>query len=307
MIDQWKYDVAFLEAANTEWNDKLSVHGGRLQLQKGSSLRTPGTPVASDPSIVASHLKTLINYVAKDCFKFLKKSADGTPQFYERIADFKREVDCFAMKACDLAGTFLNDANSRERFTQIYHAAYVLLNEVKAYKATLVKPPSDQRPRKHIHYDERTSLNSFRWHHSKRVPVKETVAAAKKALELARGRGNWVFSSAPQLTDRHMKAYQFFSRQVLHSPVITEEIAQAFEELAPHAELLDLSRTTLASQKLPSYTKISPEVLQRLLGTTCRKIALSPSLAELPNVVEFLSKNRYVPSENEQYTTLYTR
>lgn len=103
-IDHWKYDVAFLEALNIQWNDKLSVHGGRLQLQKGSSFRTLGTPVASDPSIVASHLESLIKFIGTDCFNFLKKSADDTHLFYERIAQFKREVDCFATRASDLGG-----------------------------------------------------------------------------------------------------------------------------------------------------------------------------------------------------------
>ena len=65
---------------------------------------------------------------------------------------------------------------------------------------------------------------------------------------------------------------------------------------------------------LPSHATrfISPAVLQRLLdialrSATCRTIALSSALAELPTVTEFLSKNGYVLTGHELYQKIYKR
>jgi hypothetical protein len=50
--------------------------------------------------------------------------------------------------------------------------------------------------------------------------------------------------------DTHMQAYQSFCKQILKRPVITEEVVKAFEELAPHAKLLDLQRAIPSSEDI---------------------------------------------------------
>ena len=105
-----------------------------------------GTPIAIDPPIVAAHLESLIGFIGRDRFNSLKDSADDTPEFYERIADFHREVKCLATKT-NVSGVHfksfdINDAQSDKRFSQIYFSAYALSEEVKRYKKTLIKPQS---------------------------------------------------------------------------------------------------------------------------------------------------------------------
>lgn len=309
-MDRWLNDTTVLTGLRTSWNDKLEVTEGGLRLDKGQHSRDRGVSIMPRPTVVADYLEALMKTTAEDYFRVLQASKTDSPAFYEQVADFKRQVKCLYQCLSDLQYTFRShdcqDERSAVRYDQLFYIAHALRNRVKDYKSTLKKPPLTERPIKHIEYNERIDLNSIKWGYPKRVPIQETVAAAKQALSLARGEsqpsyircikaiGNGLLH-APALLGAsiltalkivlwnplewlirgevrtisplrwmlqelrndnvHMRAYQRFSNQLFRQPLITEKVADAFKQLAPEANLLDLENVVLAAEDI---TELAP-------------------------------------------------
>lgn len=302
---QWQEDISTLTALRTQWGDILDVTNSRLQLEKGKYYSDSSQIILPYPSAVADHLEALINKTAKECFNFLQLSKNNTPapEFYEKIVDFKREFKYLYKRISNLQYTLRSHPNKSyaERYSALFKLANDFLEQIKSYKSILQKPPIAERPIKHIEYNERTELVSIKWSYPERVPVGETVAAAKKALILAQPKPQplyikfisviasrtllmipfiavglltvfkivlwnpleWLirgevrtisplrlFTQALKIENRHTEAYQHFTTQIFHRPLITDEVAKAFEQLAPQAKLLDLEYSVLASEDI---------------------------------------------------------
>lgn len=319
-MTRWQEDTAVLDDLRTHLNDKLNVAEGRLKLEKGVHTRIQKISLVKGPVALANHLEVLIKETGQECFLSLQQSKSNLPEYYEQVADFKRQVKCLTSKISDLQNTFgshdCNYKKTAQRYSELYNLANKLFGQVKEYKSSLSKPPSDQRPIKHIDYNERSTPESIRWKHPNRVPIAETVAAAKKALALTPkprplymrclsviaggllaipalfGVGlltalkiilwnpaEWLIRGeirtlspviisdviisrliedaiwTPSIRQRHQMAFQNFTTQLLHRPQITEEVAEAFAQLAPHANLLDLKDAILASEDI---TELAP-------------------------------------------------
>lgn len=319
-MNRWQEDAAVFGALRTHLNDKLYVAEGRLKLEKGSRSRMDGVPISSDPSALVTHLEALIKNTAQECFQSLQQSKSDRPEYYEQIADFKRQFKCLHSNIDKLQMTYRSrDCDNKkyaERYNELYEQSSTFLKQVKEYKSSLPKPPQNQRPFKHIDYDERTYLDSIKWKYPMRVPVSETVAAAKKALSLVpKPRPLYmkclsfigaslftaavigaVFLTALKIvlwnpieklirgevrtlspytiaagiyyrmieevigtTSNHQKAYQSFTTQLLHRPHITDEVVEAFVQLAPRADLLDLGMATLVSENI---SELAPYIVE---------------------------------------------
>lgn len=296
-ISQWNEHISVFDALRTDWNDKLDVIDGRLQLQKGKDYRKMGTPIVVQPTPLADQIEKLISNTAKECFESLKRSRTDDHAFYEKVASFKRQCKCLCTSLSNLQYAFrahdIGDKSNTERYSQLYTLAANFLKEVEEFKSILVKPPQSSRPIKHIDYDERTTLQSIKRNHPKRVPLSETVAAAKKALSFAQPKVEhplyikriiavwtglqlaipvffagiltllkivfwnpveWlkygevrtqsplriVLEQTQRPQSQHMRAYQRYTTQLLHCPQITPDVADAFEQLAPNAYVLDI-------------------------------------------------------------------
>lgn len=320
-LSQWNRDINVLGELRTSWNDRLKVCNETLQLEKGSGLREAGTPVASDANAVSNYLFNL-TIIGKNCFKHIQENFDHFSDFYERISFFNKQCKCLSVRISDLQFTYrrhdINDTRFAKHLSMIQDQAYLLSLDVKKYKSTLIKPPLRERSPKHIDYNERTHLSEIKLKYPKRVPLEDTVAAAKKALFLAGSSDQdslylaflkktyscvqthqrdpiylkcmnvaiqgllltppmfltilktiiWnpieylfqgeVRSRSPLFLTfeslcnhrHHMQAYQRYATQLLHCPFITEQVAEAFERLAPHAESLDLEKATLGSNNI---------------------------------------------------------
>lgn len=309
VMDRWLNDTGVLSNLRTSWNDKLEVVNDRLHLEEGQHSRGMGRLVTSHPTVVADYLESLITNTAQEYFQTLQFSKEDSPVYYEQIADFKRQVKCLHKQVSNLQYTFrshdCNNKSHAERYSQLFEVAFTFLKQVKDYKATLKKPSLEERPVKHIHYNERTDLHTIKWSYPKRIPIEETVAAAKQALLLAQpqqhpfircikaiGKGlvfaipllaaslltvlkivlwnpleclirgelrtisplRW-FLQELRTDNSHMRAYQSFSTQLFHQPFITEKVVEAFKQLAPQANLLDLDNAVLASEDI---TELAP-------------------------------------------------
>lgn len=252
---RWNEGMSVFREMNFYFNDKLTLSEGKLHLEKGKNKREDGEVVAVDANAVANYLKAMIDPVAKGIFQQMESEKSDTPAFYERVADFNRELKTFKVLVWHLEITYRGYQPEAEKlYDTIYRSADKLQELVKSFKRKLNEPPVEQRPRLHADYHERTSIHFIREHHSKRVPLQETVAAAKKALLLAgvdaSAKIDWL--SEPEINYTHMMAFKKLATQLLHTPYITEEVAKAFAEVAEYADHLDLEEATLASLGDPS-------------------------------------------------------
>jgi hypothetical protein len=304
VTERWNRDIGVLDALRTSWNDQLSIVNGHLHLEKGTEDSEWGftsTPVTKDPSAIADHLESLIKSTAKELLSTLLTSKSDTPAFYEQVSLLHRQSKCLYKRVSSLQYTFRSsifDSNYAQRYSDLFKLAYGFSDEVKKFKSTLAKPPLSERAAQHLDYNERTEASKY--YYPKRVPLKETVAAAKKALSLAeqkkpksllmrtfliigsitllvpsmfltglkilfwnpfelliRGRVTtrspynltlkWLGEGLFESKNAHLSAYQDFCTQLLHCPEITDEVARAFDLLAPRAEVLDLGQAELFS------------------------------------------------------------
>ena len=267
----WKHDIAVLNDFRADWNDKLEVSDEGLRLVKGRYIGSFVKPSVA----VLRQLEALIE-ISKECFGFLKRAKCDLPEFYEQVVMFKREVKCLHL--C------LNDMRSvlDER---LITGSSQLLDEVKAFKYTLKKPPLSERPVKHFVYDERMNPHSIKWTHPKRVPPEDTAAAALKALSLVEEESFFVTArllggvlkealwdpfdsngTHENLTHHYLSfqgrqrtAFVFFVKQLLGSRLITDEVVDAFAKLAHAVESLDLSRADLIAKDI---TELAPYIAQ---------------------------------------------
>jgi hypothetical protein len=311
--NQWTQDITTLNNLRRGWFDVLSVVEGSLNLKEGEFYFESDKIIILKPENIADYLEKLIKNIGKECFESLQSSENKSLSFYEEVADFKREVKCLYSCISMLQYAIRDiDKNQAERYSELFKLASTFLDEVKKHKSTLKQPPLSERPIKHIEYNERTDFRSIEYFPSQRVPLKEIVDAAKKALLLARPpskplplymkcitvvigllmmiymmsmlglftvikiilwnpiewfiRGEVRTLSPLRLylrsvkekedhKNRHMRAYQLFVPQLLRYPVITDEVAKAFIELAPNAKSLDLHRAILASEDI---TELAP-------------------------------------------------
>lgn len=189
-MNRWLNDTNVLANLRIDWTDQLEVIDDCLHLNQGQHFRSMGRSVTSDPSVVGKYLESLITKVGQECFQHLQGLKDDTPAYYEKVADFKRQVNYLRRGVIDLGKTFeSHDCNNKshlEQYSRLFKLATEFWAEVKKYKATLKKPSLQERPVKQIQYNERTDFRLIKSHrYPKRVPIEETVKAAKQALLLA--------------------------------------------------------------------------------------------------------------------------
>ena len=189
--DIWKREIGQLHDLRLNWNDKLEVVDGALLLTKGPEEAFNGKLSISEPLDLAEHLKFLINTTAASHLNSLKTQ----PEYYEQVADFKREFKCFNNLVSSLKLIFspkhaCNDTQIIECYSHLYELSSKLFSEIIDYKSSLKKPPLKDRPWKHIEYTERTELSSIKGTYPKRVPLSETIKAAQRALRLAESKVN---------------------------------------------------------------------------------------------------------------------
>lgn len=261
-INQWRNDISTLSSLRTSLNDKLTICEGSFDLKKGEGRRRLGVPIIEDFHAVAEHLECLIS-AGRNYFKALKTTKTNTNDFYEEVANLKREVKQLYTSTSCIGHTYrVVDCNIpayRKYYeTYLFVQTLNLLNEIRNYKHSLQKPPLNQRPIKNIDYDERTELTSIKWSYPSRVPLEQTLATAKKAQALIRPKPLVQKMFAHLFKDFHANnihelAFQRFSTQLLHCPFITENVAHAFGELADHAEFLDLKYAELASEDVTEF------------------------------------------------------
>ncbi len=212
--NQWQNDTSIFDALRTNLNDKLDVVNGRLKHKMGQNIRPDGSPISESPETVADYIDSLIDVTANDVFESLKQINNNSPEFYEKVADFKRQFKCIYKRTSDLQFTFryhdLNNDRLAQRYSQVFHKASAFLQQIKQYKSNLAKPPLEERPRKHINYDNRTDFRSIKYSYPKRVPLDETIVAANKALELAQLKPQSIFR----------EAISFIANNILLSPVV---------------------------------------------------------------------------------------
>jgi hypothetical protein len=185
-IERWQKDTDLLANLRTSWNDELDISSGRLELKIGN--RKVSYPnILKQPIQIAEYLENLLKTSAEECFKNLQTSKNDLPEFYEKVALFQKQVKILF----SLSSTFeyqLRNSNTKKyapSYLKIFDQSYSLFERVKKYKSELRKPSQEERPIKHFEYNERTQLSSIKYYHPKRVPLNETVAAAKKALSLS--------------------------------------------------------------------------------------------------------------------------
>lgn len=304
VADRWNRAIGALEPLRTDWNDQLSIVDGHLHLEKGTGNREwdfTSSPITKDPSAVADHLESLIKKTAKELFSNLQASKSDSPAYYEQVALLNRQSKCLYSRISSLQSTFRSsffDSTYAKRYSNLFDLAYSFSKEVNTFKYTLRKPPLSERTTQHIDYNERTW--AIKYHYPKKVPLEETVAAAKKALSFAEQiqprslltrtfliigsmvllvpsmflsalkivfwdpferiiRGTvttrspyylaikWLGEGLYSPRNPHLSAYQRYCSQLLHCPLITDEVAKAFEQLAPRAKVLDLGYAELFS------------------------------------------------------------
>ncbi|MBA3604147.1 MAG: hypothetical protein H0W50_11040 [Parachlamydiaceae bacterium] len=212
--NQWQNDTSIFNALRTNLNDKLDVVNGRLKHKMGQNSRASGSSISESPETVADYIESLIDVTAPKIFESLKQVSSNSPEFYEKVADFKRQFKCIYKRTSDLQFTFtdLDIHNDRlaQRYSQVFHKASAFLQQIKQYKSNLAKPPLEERPRKQINYDNRTDLRSIKYSYPKKVPLEETIVAANKALELAQVKPQSMFR----------EAISFIANNILLSPVV---------------------------------------------------------------------------------------
>lgn len=188
-MDCWSADVDVLSKLRTSWNDKLEIVDGSLNLVEGRRSRRKGASITTNPEAIANHLESLINNTATTYFLELKFSESQSSEYYESIADFKRQVKCLKTRISDLQYVFrsfdCNQKSHADRYSALFEQAKSLWREVQDYKNSLEKPLLSKRPVKNIQYNERTDLYTIKHTYPKRVPLQATVEAAKQALLLA--------------------------------------------------------------------------------------------------------------------------
>lgn len=254
-LNRWNDSMGVFKEMNFHWDDKLSVSEGKLLLEKGKVKRKEESVVA-DPSAVAAHLEAMIDPVAKEIFQQMRDEKSDSPAFYERVVDFNRELKAFRLLVWNLELTLeqANNSLAKKRYSELDFKALHLQQLVKSLKGELKRPPVEQRPLLHVDYQERTLLPSISKYPSKRTPIQEIAAAAKKALTLAEA------SKGKEMESTHMSAFERFAAQLLITPLITEEVAVAFAKLAKHVRKLDLGNATLAAIGDP--TVLAPYIPQ---------------------------------------------
>jgi hypothetical protein len=325
----WQQDIVKICDFRYHLDDQLDVVEGHLHLTKGKSPRKGGirNPVTNDAETSYRHLKVLTEKYAINYFNTLQKSPTKEYPYFEEVVKFKKEAK--ALKQCvdDIHNWFSQVQDSQafyyrelgEKTTKLYEVA----KEYKSiFKRTYPKPPIEQRPVKHIVYNERTDVRNIGFKHHSRVPVEEIVKAAKDALALSRQQKEeisksiyrWTFNHLFPEGDRHMKAYQAFARQLLCTPVITDKFMQAFKELAPHVEMLDLEHVDFCAESLNEMSPcigashISPAGVYELLNAafaspTFREIRLNKFIAKYESYNKLLKDHSFelIPGSTNRY------
>lgn len=291
----FNHNFCALDDLRTRWTDKLSVVDNCFNLSKGKRLRSYSERIIDDIPAVSKHLEKLLqNDIPLRCSLLISKGAigasDTSPSFYEEVALLHRQLKILRLKTIHLQLTFmrLNDKSNEAQY-QRYSLRALAILEAFNYKERLKKPPPHLRPIKNIDYDLRTEPFFIKCTHSERVPVEQTVVAAKKALSYylkAQQKQKSSFWSSPitfvseylfpnKDADMHIEAYQRFSSQLLQTPLISEKFALAFAELAPFVKKIDLSRAHLASKdpkELEPFLddqKDSPITVKEFLSNLC--------------------------------------
>lgn len=185
-IERWQKDTTLLADFRMFWNDELDISSGVLQLKMGNKQVTYPN-VLKKPTQIAEYLANLLGTSAEECFKTLQSSKNESPEFYEKIALFQKQVKTIYSQVSDLEYQLRNSKYKKhaKSYSKIFELSSSLLKRVKKYKSELRKPTLEERPAKHFEYNERTKLSSIKYYYPERVPLTETVAAAKKALSLA--------------------------------------------------------------------------------------------------------------------------
>lgn len=181
-------DIKVLANLRTDLNDRLYVKDGHLELVEGSHKRTLGLSITPKPEELAKHIEEKILTAARKQLEGLKAETEKDLSHYEKLANLRKEIKIIQTAASDLQYTFRAHDYSSKKCAQLYSELFektsALLKEVQSYKRTLKKHPVNEREVKHFQYTERTSLNQIKFMPSKRVPLEEITAAAKKALSL---------------------------------------------------------------------------------------------------------------------------
>jgi hypothetical protein len=184
-LPKWEQEISTLENVRIRWDDRLSLQNGQLDLVEGRHTRGYSSRITiSDPTAVGDRIQELIKF-GKTHFIELQAQRDDK-KFYEQITNFQRKIKQLSCRTSDLQYA-LRTLNPQycQRYDELFDQAHNLEIEVKKLKDP-VKPPLSERPIKHIEYNARTELWSIACFHRKRVPLAETVAAAKQALALSK-------------------------------------------------------------------------------------------------------------------------
>lgn len=322
-MNQWKENIGILESVRTHLNDKLDSVNDGLRLQKGDHPNR-GTSIITKPWDVHRNIQALINHTGNQYFNFLQQSANDSPEFFEKVADFHRE--CKVLTHClnqfkDNFQRHSHDEKYAGVYERLFDQAFAFTNQVKEYKTHLKKPPLKTRPLRHIDYDERSNPLLLKPYYPKRVPLIETVQAAKKAFffaqqqhlssnaalaislipstakalfwnpfeYIARGevrtKSSYTSKGDSNTTHHvHMNAYEGFAKQVLYCPLISEEVAEAFEQLAPHAKCLHLG--------LKKYTLIAEDLAEFKFFIEDDKRAEAMTVADYLDIAKVMLKEQ---------------
>lgn len=351
--DIWKREIGQLHDIQLNWNDKLEVVDGALRLTKGPEEAFDGKLFIPEPIDVANHLNLLIQSTATLQLKNLKNQTEH----YEQIADFKREFKCLHHLISNLRDIFKDDQEMKPHTLSLHENSSGFFSEIVEYKSSLKKPPLKDRPVKSIEYNERTELNAIKETYPKRVPINETIKAARTAFKLAEPKANeleaccvkpifcclstlsalkvllwnpfeWLYKGQIATrtpfryaiedymdNNRHIQAFQKFTRQILNCELITSEVAFGFAKLAEAATTLDLKNAKFTDESLSldaAHPQIDPDNLSILLEAAsgsklCNTIHLSKSLLEWDYVQEFLSKHTFIQAASFEHSITYIR
>lgn len=177
----WNDHINLMKGLNCSKNDRLDVVAGQLIHKKGDHARSKGIMVTSNPTALAEYLEQCIDQTARPYFEQLKQNPS-----YEEITLFRKQIKILRTKISDLEYIFrANDLNQKEnakRFSDLFEKASALYDETVKEKSELDRPPLRERPIVPYVYQE---ADRIKWHHPKRVPVQDTITAAKRALELS--------------------------------------------------------------------------------------------------------------------------
>ncbi len=190
LTERYNNNFTILREMSLECSDTIDVKDGCLQLKKGTASFSyfQSQEISNPhPSALGNHFETLIDSTVKEYFNSLQTVNDDTPEHYDQVSLFNRDVKRLCRVISDLQYQLRSrDSTQAKHYSQLFDKASTLRDEIKKYKKTLAKPA---QPRvEHAEYNERTELRSIKPFHSKHVSPQSTRAAALKALQFAKTR-----------------------------------------------------------------------------------------------------------------------